>query len=67
MWWPGIDTDLENMVKECDHCQQIRHTPAKAPLHPLDFPSRLWEQLHADFDRTFMGQMFLVIVDAYTK
>ncbi len=23
VWWPGVDGDLENTVKECDQCQAI--------------------------------------------
>ena len=32
-WWPGIDADLERMVKDCDECQINCKSPAPAPLH----------------------------------
>ena len=67
VWWPGIDHDLEEKVKACNACQQVRHSPAQAPLHPWEFPKRPWEQLHADFAGPFQGKMFLVVVDAYSK
>ena len=67
VWWPGIDSDLEGRVKECQQCQLTRHTPARAPLHPWEFPTAPWECLHADFAGPFFGRTFLVVVDAYTK
>ena len=65
--WPGIDKDLESVVKECNLCQLKRHSPAQAPLHPWEFPAAPWERLHADFAGPFLGQMFLVVVDAFSK
>ena len=67
VWWPGIDSDLEGRVKECQQCQLTRHTPARAPLHRWEFPTAPWERLHADFAGPFLGRTFLVVVDAYTK
>ena len=67
VWWPGIDDDLESVVKECNQCQLTRHSPAQAPLHPWEFPAAPWERLHADFAGPFLGQMFLVVVDAFSK
>ncbi len=67
VWWPGIDNDLEEKVKECQQCQLTRHSPPKAPLHPWNFPTSTWEHLHVDFAGPFCGHMFLVVVDAYSK
>ena len=67
VWWPGIDSDLKGRVKECQQCQLTRHTPARAPLHPWEFPTAPWECLHADFAGPFLGRTFLVVVDSYTK
>ena len=67
VWWPGIDHDLEEKVKMCDACQRVRHNPAPAPLHPWEFPRNPWERLHADFAGPFLGKMFLIVIDAYSK
>ena len=32
-WWPGIDADLERIVKDCHKCQINHKSPAPAPLH----------------------------------
>ena len=37
--WPGMNDDLESIVKECDQCQLTRHSPPQALLHPWNFPT----------------------------
>ncbi|XP_064461580.1 uncharacterized protein K02A2.6-like [Ornithodoros turicata] len=66
-WWPGIDFDLERMVKECDDCQDQRPLPAKAPLHPWSWPSEPWERVHLDYAGPFQNKNFFVAVDAHSK
>ena len=67
VWWPCIDADLEQKVKTCKACQSTRKNPAPAPLHPWEWPRRPWSRVHADYAGPFMGQMFLVLIDAHTK
>ena len=63
-WWPGIDADLERMVKDCHKCQINRKSPAPAPLHSSKWPTRPWARIHIDFAGPFLGKQFLVVVDA---
>jgi len=67
VWWPKMDDDLERKVRNCENCQVNRKLPASAPLHPWEYPQRVWSRLHVDFAGPFMGKMILVIVDAYSK
>ncbi len=67
VWWPGVSKNLDEMVKQCQQCQLTRHSPPRAPLHPWNFPTSPWERLHADFAGPFCGQMFLIVVDSYSK
>ena len=64
VWWPGIDSDIENKVKTCEMCALHQKSPPIAPLHPWEW---LWTRLHIDYAGPFIGKMFLVIVDAYSK
>ena len=34
IWWPGMDREIENMVKSCNICQNTHHKPPSANLHP---------------------------------
>ena len=39
VWWPGIDKDLENKVRQCEQCALAQKSPAHVPLHPWEWPS----------------------------
>ena len=52
-----MDNNLENNVK---------NSP-EAPLHPWEWPSRPWERIHIDYVGPFLGKIFLIMVDAYSK
>ena len=67
VWWPKMDEQIEDLVKKCPECQESRVAPPTAPLHPWQWPDQPWSRVHLDFAGPFMGQMFLVIVDAYSK
>ncbi|XP_038651421.1 uncharacterized protein K02A2.6-like, partial [Scyliorhinus canicula] len=67
VWWPGLDTDIAALVRRCQECQQGQRVPPAAPLHPWEWPGRPWTRLHIDHAGPFMGSIFLVIVDAYSK
>ena len=67
MQWPGMDRDIEEVVKHCNECQQDRPVPQAAPLHPWSWPSRPWARLHLDFASPMKGRMFLVVIDTHSK
>ena len=64
VWWPGIDADIECLVKSCQSCAMQHKQPAQVNLHPWEWPSSSWERLHGDYAGPFLGRMFLVMVDA---
>ena len=58
-WWPRIDADLERMVKDCRECQINRKSPAPAPLHPWEWPTRPWARIHISLvPRPFLPPVF---------
>ena len=67
IWWPKMDSDIEDFVKQCQSCQESRPAPPVAPLHPWEWPSVPWSRLHLDFAGPFLGHNFLVLVDACSK
>ena len=67
IWWPGMDQNIENMVKSCNVCQETCHKPPSATLHPWDWPRQPWQRVHADYVGPFLSRMFLILVDANTK
>ena len=67
LWWPGLDDDIEAKVKSCEVCQLHSAAPAAAPLHPWEWPEKPWSRIHIDHTGPFMGQLFLIVIDAYSK
>ena len=67
MWWPNMDHELEQKVKECNNCQMMQKSPAQIPMHPWEWPEYPWSRLHTDYAGPFLGKMFLVTVDAHSK
>ncbi|UYV69686.1 K02A2.6-like [Cordylochernes scorpioides] len=65
-WWPGIDGNIEDMARECTICQKSANMPPST-ISEWTWPEKPWHRLHMDLAGPFMGKMFLVIVDAYTK
>ena len=54
-------------VKSCDECQAHQSTPAEAPLHPWEWPGLPWSRLHVDYAGPYKGEMFPIVIDAYSK
>ena len=49
VWWPSLNKDIESKMKSCSVCRAVQNTPQCAPLHPWQYPSRIWQRLHIDF------------------
>lgn len=67
VWWPDLNADVEQYVRRCAVCQASRPQPPVAPTHAWEVPKQPWNRLHVDFAGPFMGTMFLVLVDAFSK
>ena len=67
VWWPKLNHDIEQVIKECNVCQQHAHLPAKAPIHTWEWPKNSWDRVHVDYAGPIQGSMILVLIDAYSK
>ncbi|XP_060093621.1 uncharacterized protein K02A2.6-like, partial [Heteronotia binoei] len=67
VWWPGMDGEIESWVRQCQTCQESRPEPPSAPATRWESTRKPWSRLHLDFAGPFQGQIFMIIVDAYTK
>ena len=45
VWWPGLDTDIEMMVKQCSSCQQNQTSPPLAPMQLWSGHDYVWTTL----------------------
>ena len=67
VWWPQSDSMIENKVQGCETCQLHQPLPPKAPLHPWESPNRSWSRLHIDHAGPYLGKLYLIVVDAFSK
>ena len=67
VWWPNIDTDIENTVKNCRNSQMNKNNPIKAPIHPWEWTNKPWVRLHLDYAGPYHNKMFSIIVDSFLK
>lgn len=67
VYWPRIDSDIEDACRKCSDCGENQRHPPKYPVHPWMMPEKPWSRLHIDHAINFMGSSWLVIVDAYSK
>lgn len=67
VYWPGINQDIENMVKNCTSCIEVSKNPQKVPTHYWEYPTKPWERIHIDHAGPFLGKIFFIVVDAHSK
>lgn len=65
VWWPGLGSQLNDMVLNCRTCIQERRN-VKEPLMPTEMPDRPWQTLGADLF-TLKGKTYLLVVDYYSR
>lgn len=66
-WWFVIDKDIETLAKNCANCNAYRNDPPKVDVHIWQPSSAPMQRVHMDFAEPFLGKMFLILVDAYSK
>lgn len=66
-YWPGMDHDIEKMVRRCSPCASAAKQPPKATLHSWPPATKPWERIHIDYAGPHLGRHFLIVVDAHSK
>ena len=67
VYWPNINADIEKVAKSCTSCAEHQNNPSKPANHPWMLPEKPWSRVHVDHAINFMGENWLVVVDAYSK
>ena len=67
VWWPGINEDIQNMIKSCTYCLCTQPADKGEPLKMTKMPE-LWDTVHADICGPFPdGWSILGIVDECSR
>ena len=66
IFWPGMNSQIEDTVSKCSTCLQHRNANHREPLQPHQLPSRPWQRVATDlFD--WKGRTHLIVVDYYSR
>ncbi|KAK9686317.1 DDE Tnp 1-like zinc-ribbon [Popillia japonica] len=69
VWWNGIDVNIENMIKQCNICQETQNSKKEEPLHKWPWTTRIFEIVQIDFaekdDGTYVVTMALSLKTFY--
>ena len=65
VFWPGINSDINNVVDNCETCKRHQHNYQKESLKPYPVPTRPWQVVGTDLCE--INKAYLVIVDAYSS
>ncbi len=65
VWWPGLSSQLNDMIRKCRTCIQERKN-VKEPLMPTEMPDRPWQTLGADLF-TLKGKTYILVVDYFSR
>lgn len=68
VWWPRMDQDVENFVKQCKGCTLVSAPNPPEPMIRRELPDQPWKDIAADFLGPLPeGQYLLVVVDYYSR
>lgn len=66
VFWPGISSDVSNLVKSCTICAERSNANTKEPLQSHPIPDRPWQYLASDL-LEWDGKSYIVIVDYFSR
>ena len=67
VYWPRLDTQIEDTARTCETCGKYGKNLPKIIDHPWAKTSAPFQRVHADFAGPFLGSMWLLFVDSYSK
>ena len=62
-----MDEDIGNISKFCTSCQIYQNMPLKSPMPPWVNSQTPWGRIHLDFAWPYLGKLFFVVSDSYSK
>ncbi|KAL1227492.1 Uncharacterized protein TPS_01376 [Trichinella pseudospiralis] len=67
VWWPKLDSEIRNLIRTCELCQQSRAWPSHMPVYKWESARIPWSRIHLDLAGPSCSNNFLVVVDAFCK
>ena len=66
LFWPSMNSDIEEKVSKCTTCALHQPQNPKEPLIPSEIPDRPWSKIGVDLFE-LKGQHYLISVDYFSK
>ena len=66
IFWPGMSSQIEEMVSKCAICAELQNSNLKEPMTCAELPSRPWSRVASDIF-TLHQSNYLLTVDYYSK
>ncbi|XP_065316310.1 uncharacterized protein LOC135925075 [Gordionus sp. m RMFG-2023] len=66
VWWPNINEDIELHGKNCELCQ-TNNPGNKTIIGKWPSTNKPWGRIHLDFAGPINGDIYLVIIDSFSK
>ena len=66
VYWPGIDSDIEEITKNCTECF-LNFKPKGIPVSKWPETEVVWQRVHADWCGPVENHYFLVVIDSKSK
>ena len=66
VWWPAINSEMNEKIKNCIHCRVHKPAQRKEPLMPTPLPQHPWQRIAADFCEV-KGRRYLVVTDYFSR
>ncbi|KAK3924061.1 hypothetical protein KUF71_002391, partial [Frankliniella fusca] len=65
LWWPSLNSDIENLCSYCDDCVKV-NSQSKKVFIPWAVAKHPFERVHVDF-YCYKQTTFFIFVDSYSK
>lgn len=65
VYWPGINNDVENIVKSCTECQKLLPSHQKEPMIHDMLPKRAFQVVSADYFQ-HAGKEYIIYTDRFS-
>ncbi|XP_042345404.1 uncharacterized protein K02A2.6-like [Plectropomus leopardus] len=66
VWWPGLESEIQELVTKCPECMQTRPTQRKEPLMTTPLPQRPWQKIGADICE-YAKKNYLIVIDYFSR
>ena len=66
VWWPGITSQMSELIKNCTICAENKPAQRSEPLIPSKLPERPWQVVASDLFE-LNNKHYLIVVDKYSR